>query len=97
MSIIELKELDRISKTVDKIEKANGISEPQEDDIFNDLWVMTYRSGTTINTKGFSCSEGFHAAYKKAFAHCGIMGFGYLFIRPMISNLEEDEKRKLER
>ena len=62
----------------------------------NFMWIMFYRHGMNANlTKGFFYKGSLFQAQERAKDHCKIMGYKYIFIRPMICNLEEEEAYKL--
>ena len=62
----------------------------------NHMWIMFYRHGMNANlTKGFFYKGSLFQAQERAKDHCKIMGYKYIFIRPMICNLEEEETYKL--
>lgn len=60
------------------------------------LYLMFYRHGMNANlTKGFYCEGNLLDARKRAEKHCKIMNYKYIFVRPMVCNLEEEESYKL--
>jgi len=62
----------------------------------SNYYIMFYRHGMNANlTKGFYCDGDLTSARKRAEAHCKIMGYKYIFVRPMICNLETEEEYKL--
>lgn len=70
-----------------------GAKKPQH---LSNLYIMFYRHGMNANlTKGFFCEGNLLDARKRAEAHCKIMNYKYIFVRPMICNLEEEEEYKL--
>ena len=63
---------------------------------YSDLYIMFYRHGMNANlTKGFFCSGGIQVAQKRAFEHCKIMGYKFIFVRPMVVDLQSEEEYKL--
>ena len=63
---------------------------------FSNLYVMYYRHGMNANlTKGFYCSGDIAVAIQKARDHCKIMGYRYIFVRPLIVDIEAEESYKL--
>lgn len=59
-------------------------------------WLMFYRHGLNANlTKGFYFKGDLAGARKRAETHCKIMGYKFIFIRPLICNLETEEDYKL--
>lgn len=60
------------------------------------LYIMFYRHGMNANlTKGFYHTGDLLSARKRAEAHCKIMGYKFIFVRPMVCNLENEEEYKL--
>lgn len=60
------------------------------------LYIMFYRHGMNANlTKGFYFAGDLQEARKRAEAHCKIMGYKFIFVRPMVCNLESEEEYKL--
>lgn len=60
------------------------------------LWIMFYRHGMNANlTKGFYFAGDILAARNRAIKHCQVMGYRFIFIRPMVVNLEREEEYKL--
>lgn len=60
------------------------------------LFILFYRHGMNANlTKGFYFPGDLLAARKRAEAHCKVMGYKFIFIRPMVCNLEVEEEQKL--
>ena len=63
---------------------------------FSNLYIMFYRHGMNANlTKGFYCEGGLLNAQKRAQEHCKIMGYKFIFVRPMVCSLEAEEEYKL--
>lgn len=63
---------------------------------FTHLWIMYYRHGMNANlTKGFYHEGDVESAVKRARRHCEIMGYKYIFVRPMVCNIKADEEYKL--
>ena len=61
------------------------------------MYILFYRHGMNPQcTKGFYCNGDIKAAVQRAQRHCEIMGYRYIFVRPFVSDIEEEEKYKLE-
>lgn len=57
------------------------------------IYILHYRQGQNPNCqKGFAFVGTFREAVARAKHHCGIMGYRFSMIRPMISDLDDDEK-----
>lgn len=60
------------------------------------LYIMFYRHGMNATlSKGFFCKGDLLEAQETAKKHCRIMGYKYIFTRPMVVNLDEEEHQKL--
>jgi hypothetical protein len=65
-------------------------------DTVKHLYLMFYRHGMNANlTKGFFCLGDLLTARKRAETHCKIMGYKFIFVRPMVCDLESEEAYKL--
>jgi hypothetical protein len=63
---------------------------------FSHLYIMFYRHGMNANlTKGFYFPGTLLEARARAEAHCSVMGYKFIFVRPMVCNLEEEEKYRM--
>ena len=59
------------------------------------LFVLFYRHGTNPNcTKQFQ-SLDLVTANARGRQHCELMGFAFQYVKPFLSDLEVDERRKL--
>ena len=62
------------------------------------LFAMYYRHGVNPGlTKIFYFDGTFQEAKKRAEAHCGIMGYKYIWLRPFIVDLDAEESTQLSR
>ena len=60
------------------------------------MWIMFYRHGMNATlTKNFYHEGDMNSAIRRAQDHCKIMGYKYIFIRPLICDLESEEEYKL--
>lgn len=67
---------------------------PKECD--SNIWMMFYRHGMNANlTKCFKWPGDLQEARKRAEKHSKIMGYKFIFIRPLIVDLDKDEEYKL--
>ncbi len=63
---------------------------------YSNLWTMFYRHGMNANlTKGFYFKGNVHEAKKRALDHCQIMGYKFIFVRPLVIDLKSEEEYKL--
>jgi hypothetical protein len=66
-------------------------------DSIKNLYILFYRHGMNPHCqKGFTNSGDIKAAVQRAQRHCEIMGYRYIFVRPFVSDIDEEEKYKLE-
>ena len=76
------------------LSQAPALKQVQEH--LQNLYIMFYRHGMNANlTKGFFWPGDLVAARKRAQEHCKIMGYHFIFIRPMVCNLDQEEEYKL--
>lgn len=62
----------------------------------NDTWTLYYRHGMNATlSKNFCYNGNMAEARKRAEQHCKIMGYKFIFIRPMICDIESEEAYKL--
>lgn len=62
---------------------------------FGNLYTLYYRHGFSVScSKGFIHEGGLKSAITRAIKHCEIMGYKYIFVRPMVSNIDEEESLK---
>lgn len=60
-----------------------------------EIYTLTYRQGNVPNlTKNFYAVGGLKAARERAETHCKLMGLGFVYCRPLISDLDVEEKRR---
>ena len=63
---------------------------------FSNLWTIYFRHGMNATlSKNFSHDGDLQSAIKRAQHHCLIMGYRYIFVRPLICDIEEEEQYKL--
>lgn len=63
---------------------------------FGNLYLLYYRHGMNANlTKGFYCDGDLLKARHRAEDHCKIMGYKFIFVRPLICDLDVEEEDKL--
>jgi len=61
------------------------------------VYILFYRHGMNPHCqKGFSHDGDIKSAVQRAQRHCEVMGYRYIFVRPFISDIDEEEKYKLE-
>lgn len=64
---------------------------------FKNMYILFYRHGMNPGcSKGFISNGDIKAAVQRAQRHCEIMGYRYIFVRPFVSDIDEEEKYKLE-
>lgn len=62
------------------------------------LYILNYRHGLNPNCiKYFRFSGSVKDAMRRGVKHCEVMGYSNPFVRPFLSNLENDEIYHLER
>jgi hypothetical protein len=55
-------------------------------------WTIFYRHGVNATlTKNFFFDGKMHEAIERAQKHCGIMGYKYIFVRPMLCDIDYEE------
>jgi hypothetical protein len=55
-------------------------------------WTIYYRHGVNSTlSKNFFCEGSLEQARDRAMKHCGVMGYKYIFIRPMLCDIEYEE------
>ena len=60
------------------------------------IYSMYYRQSTSrLESKNFRYPGGLQAARKRAEDHCAIMGYKFMWVQPMISDLNKEEEFKL--
>lgn len=73
--------------------------EPKVQDLLfdhNAYWTMYYRHGVNATlSKNFFFEGSLHQAVERAQKHCGIMGYKYMFLRPMIVDICKEERVQL--
>ncbi len=81
--------------------------EPEQDfsynpailDALSKIWTVFYRHGVNstlskniyVETVGENYQASMRIAVERAQKHCGIMGYKYIFIRPMVCPIEIEE------
>jgi len=62
---------------------------------FSNLWTLHYRHGMNAGlTKNFHHEGDFESAQLRARKHCEVMGYRYIFLRPMVIDIESEEEYK---
>ncbi len=70
---------------------------PESSPSFADYYNLYFRHGMNPTCqKGFHCAGGLNAAVARARQHCDIMGYRYIFVRPMVCNIDLEEKQRIE-
>jgi hypothetical protein len=60
------------------------------------IWTMYYRQAMNANlSKNFYCDGGLQKARMRAEKHCKILNLKFIFVRPLISNLDFEEAQHL--
>lgn len=66
--------------------------------LFKDMWILFYRHGMNSTLqKNFSFAGSLPQAVDRAREHCKIMNYKYIFVRPLVCNLDEEEDQHLNR
>jgi hypothetical protein len=61
------------------------------------IWILFYRHGVNPHCqKGFYHNGDIYAANKRAKEHCDVMGYRFIFVRPLIVDIDEEEKIKMQ-
>ena len=69
--------------------------EPLDFDQDEEIYQLTYRQGNVPNlTKQFYFTGGLLGARARAETHCRLMGLGFVYCRPFITDLDLEEKRR---
>lgn len=59
------------------------------------MYTLFFRHGVNPRCeKGFLHEGGFLAARQRAFEHCERMGYRFIFVRPLIVDLDEEERQQ---
>ena len=59
-------------------------------------WILFFRHGMNAAlSKNFYHDGDLQSAVRRAQEHCKIMGYRYIWLRPLICNIEEEEEAKL--
>lgn len=78
-------------KEVGSTEEVQQHSDTTEENVY----ILYYRHGMNPQCqKGFKLRGDLKAAVERAKVHCTRMGYRYIFVRPLVSSLEDDEKYK---
>lgn len=76
------------SSVNERVEPVDTIAE-------ENVYILFYRHGMNPQCqKGFKLRGDLKAAVERAKLHCQKMGYRYIFVRPLVTNLEDDEKYK---
>jgi hypothetical protein len=61
------------------------------------IYTLFYRHGMNPQCqKGFVHEGDIKSAVQRAQRHCEVMNYRYIFVRPFVSDIDEEEKYKLE-
>jgi hypothetical protein len=64
----------------------------------DEVWVLYYRHGMSVNNmKMFHLKGTMREARARAERHCAIMGYRFTFLRPLITDIDYEERWKYER
>lgn len=64
--------------------------------LYAHLYIMFYRHGMNANlTKGFFCEGDLVAAQRRAREHCKKMNYHFIFVRPLICDLDLEEDYRM--
>jgi len=78
--------------TLSATELAGIKARPQH---FTNLWTLHFRHGMNPGlTKNFFHEGDLESAQLRARKHCEIMGYRYIFVRPMVIDIEAEEEYK---
>lgn len=70
------------------------MNQPQKH--LSDYWILYFRHGVQATLhKNFHHAGSLFEAKKRALEHCKIMGYKFIFLRPMVADIEQEEKYKL--
>jgi hypothetical protein len=62
------------------------------------IYLLFYRHGLNPQCqKGFTLRGDLRSATERAKRHCEAMGYRYIFVRPLICDIDLEEKQKIER
>ena|SRR5579872_4080095 len=60
------------------------------------IYRLFYRHGSNPNCEKLFIHDGtLHEAHEIGMAHCNLMNFHFIFVKPFLSNLKEDERKKM--
>ena len=63
---------------------------------FTNLWIIFYRHGMNPELHKYFYYDGnFIEARKRAIDHCKTMGYKFIFLRPMIVDIDKEEEYKI--
>lgn len=63
---------------------------------FSNLWTLYYRHGMNATlTKNFHSEGNLQVAIKRAQLHCQIMNYKYIWVRPLVCDIDAEEEYKL--
>ena len=65
------------------------------EEMYHNLWTLYYRQGSNPSlTKNFALNGTLKDAQQRGMAHCTIMGLTFIFVKPLIIDLQAEELRK---
>lgn len=60
------------------------------------FWIMSYRHGMNATlSKNFYFNGSLKEAVERARKHCDIMNYQYYFLRPLVVDIEAEERRQM--
>lgn len=60
------------------------------------IWILFYRQGSNMEQKIFQLTDAtIIQAAERGKEHCRLMSYSYQYVKPLISDLEFDESKKL--
>jgi len=74
----------------------SSVIPPSKVQRFSNLWTLHYRHGMNATLiKNFPCDGDLQVAKRRAQLHCQIMGYKFIWIRPLVCDIEAEEEYKL--
>lgn len=63
---------------------------------FSNLWTLYFRHGMNATlTKNFYYEGNLQSAIKRAQLHCQVMNYKYIWVRPLICDIDGEEEYKM--
>jgi hypothetical protein len=77
-------------------QKQDQVSFAKTPQHFANLWTIHYRHGMNATlSKNFFYDGDLNGAIARAQEHCKIMNYKYIFLRPLIVDIDKEEEYKL--